>query len=204
MYKKKFLNCAFYGLDTESEHGKIWNRNHNFSKVGTGTVKNSYGSTTHCIPGRHLPPPRPKLQQDVRHHLREPGDRGEAARVPEQLGPHHPHHRCPRHGARRQQWSGPSSPRGLPAGQLPSCRSVNISEDLFYVPYRRRILCTVLYMTLLISNDKLLEVLMYLCDVLFVNVSRLSVSQDGIKTSGQDRIKASGLGVSQYTGCERY
>jgi hypothetical protein len=24
----------------------IWNRNRNFSKVGTGTVKNSYGSTT--------------------------------------------------------------------------------------------------------------------------------------------------------------
>jgi hypothetical protein len=53
---------AFYGLDMELEpepklfksrnrnrnHNffKSRNRNHNFSKVGTGTVENSYGSTT--------------------------------------------------------------------------------------------------------------------------------------------------------------
>jgi hypothetical protein len=47
----------------------------------------------------------------------------------------------------------------------------------------------VLYMALFIPNDKLLDVLMYLCDVLSVNVRRLSVSQDRIKTSGQDTVE---------------
>jgi hypothetical protein len=45
--KNKF---AFYGIDMELEPEpelfKSRNRNRNFSKVGTGTVKNSYGSTT--------------------------------------------------------------------------------------------------------------------------------------------------------------
>jgi hypothetical protein len=64
MPKIFFEKCAFYGLDMVLElepepepelfksrnrnrnHNffKSRNRNHNFSKVGTGTVKNSYGS----------------------------------------------------------------------------------------------------------------------------------------------------------------
>jgi len=40
---KKIYNCALDGLDTEPEQepylDKSWNRNRNFSKVGTGTVK---------------------------------------------------------------------------------------------------------------------------------------------------------------------
>jgi hypothetical protein len=54
----------------------------------------------------------------------------------------------------------------------------------------------VLYMALLISNDKFLELLMYycqVCDVLFVKISQVSVSQDRMKTSGlsvsQDRFR---------------
>ena len=51
MFKEKF---AFYGIDMELEpepepelfKSRNQNQNHNFSKVGTGTVKNSYGSTT--------------------------------------------------------------------------------------------------------------------------------------------------------------
>jgi hypothetical protein len=35
-------NCAEYFLDPEPE----WDRNENFSKVGTGTVTNHYGCTT--------------------------------------------------------------------------------------------------------------------------------------------------------------
>ncbi len=46
----KISNCAFYVLDTEPEPELVKsgnrNRNLNFSKVGYGTVKNSYGSTT--------------------------------------------------------------------------------------------------------------------------------------------------------------
>ena len=48
-----FLKFAFYGLDMELEpepelfESRNRNQNHNnFSKVGTGTVKNSYGSIT--------------------------------------------------------------------------------------------------------------------------------------------------------------
>ncbi len=34
------------GSGTKTKTFKSWNRNHNFSKVRTGTVINSYGSTT--------------------------------------------------------------------------------------------------------------------------------------------------------------
>ncbi len=54
MYNIFFEKFAFYGLDMELEPepepelflSRNRNRNHNFSKVGTGTVKNSYGSPT--------------------------------------------------------------------------------------------------------------------------------------------------------------
>jgi hypothetical protein len=47
-----YFNCAFYGLNMEPEpiakpvKIRNWNRTGNLSKVGTGTVKNSYGSAT--------------------------------------------------------------------------------------------------------------------------------------------------------------
>ncbi len=48
--KTFFENCAFYGLDTEPEPVlqlvKSRDRNCNLLKVGSGTVKNSYGSAT--------------------------------------------------------------------------------------------------------------------------------------------------------------
>jgi hypothetical protein len=52
IFPNKFLETAFYGLDTEPELEpelvKSRNRNRNLSKFGTrtGTVKNSYGSAT--------------------------------------------------------------------------------------------------------------------------------------------------------------
>jgi hypothetical protein len=48
---KKILKNCFFGLDMELEPKlfKSRSRNHYFSKVGTGTVNNSCGSTTLAV-----------------------------------------------------------------------------------------------------------------------------------------------------------
>ena len=93
-------------------------------------------------PGRYVAPPRPELQQHVRHRVRRPGDAGEAARVAELVGHHHAHAGRHGDGARRQpgpgaaaacRWCSGGTERGyrpLPLLLLPGASMEGWGHDL--------------------------------------------------------------------------